>query len=160
MISRTTILVAIVGLVGAVLTGWWLFGWSTGDHSVFGKSEAKRWFGRYTVVRYDSDRNGSFDWEARWRWPNEPVSINAACGDPGWIVIREDRDLDGRWDTWTRRPNLSKPCELVIEADTTGDGVPNLKVTTGFAQLRAELKAVDEIRGFPIRPEPWESTDH
>jgi len=107
---------------------------------------------REVRIDLDHDRDGRPDFEAFFPWCT-PLrgTVEGPCGDPSWTSTREDRNLDGTWDAWVTRPDSSKPCLLVLEADTTGDGQADLSIETTFPDLQRELARIDRARGFPDR---------
>ena len=151
-------IVTVVVTVGLCAVSWWLFGWTSYEHSVFGKVTATRFLGRYVKVASDADFDGHPDFETRWPW-SEPYigNINATCGDPAWTHNRSDRNLDGQWDTWQERPDRENPCTLVIKADLDGDGNPDLIEECAFHQSQERIEEIDRERGFPPLGETLEA---
>jgi hypothetical protein len=120
--ARRLLLIALSSLAIAG-AGWWLFGWHTQLLPNSGTvTYVQRW-GRCTMLRFDLNGDGRLDREIEWPWSNPWVGIvDGPCGDLWWSAIREDDNRDGRWDTWVTRPDPSKPCVVLIRADTNGDG--------------------------------------
>ncbi|MGV8039090.1 MAG: hypothetical protein AB2L07_03120 [Thermoanaerobaculaceae bacterium] len=139
---------AAVGIIAAAGAGWHFFGWYTEENPGVGRVTVLRRWGRVTVVRFDANRDGKADTEIRWPW-RLPYQghVDGECGEPWWLRMREDRNLDGTWDTWIARPDTGKPCSVLIRADTNGDGRPDWEELTTLhdSAAPARLKA---IRGF------------
>ncbi len=60
----------------------------------------------------------------------------------------EDRDFDGRWDTWTVNlgPNGIGKCIIEYKVDTSGDGKPDWTFTS--ADSVKAYQDIMEARGF------------
>lgn len=106
---------------------WGLFGWKAETNPVLGRLEMKRYFGRYTKVSVDADRDGRADMEAEYTWA-EPFTWSepGPCGGK-FQRKREDLNRDGQWDAWTwpLAATEDRPCGLRLEADTNADGKPD-----------------------------------
>mgnify|MGYP006306415369 FL=1 len=143
---------AVVVMVPAMLlaASWCLFGWVSHDNPALGKVTAKRFSGRYVSVSLDANRDGNPNAETIWPWTEPYVgNVNAPCGDPAWILAREDRNFDGIWDTWQERLDRKDPCALVIKVDLDVDGNPDLIEDCAFHQSQERIEELDRQRGFP-----------
>jgi hypothetical protein len=142
---------AIAGLIGVILivvaiATWWGFRWTITDNPALGVIREYRWFGRITRITVDSNRDGGIDAEMNFAW-SQPYEGEQFGGVTPYRRIREDRNFDGRWDTWIEPVDESMKSTRV-SADTTGDGEADWIRTCGTfesAQLLQELKA---NRGF------------
>lgn len=126
---------------------WLLFGWQTIELPALGVIKEKRWFGKTLTVSCDKNRDGRFDLISKYTW-NHPYEglLNGPCVYPG-VRHKEDRDLDGRWDTWSEdrcdRPEIER---YLMGADTTGDGVADVEIATNDSY--AAYKQIEKARGF------------
>jgi len=122
MKSRKGLLVGFLFLMIAMVSGWGLFGSRSEQNSTLGSAEMHRFLGRVTRVVVDSDRDGQPDGHYTYSW-YEPY------GEPGARPqrYREDRNLDGVWDTWATDLgwNDDGERELRFEVDLDGDGAPD-----------------------------------
>jgi len=135
-------------LLGAAV--FWLFGWRSEDQADVGVVRYQRFFGRYTEVTVDADRDGSADVEVRYRWSDPYIgNVNDPCGD-SFVEIREDRDFDGNWDTWTLRVAATKfdPCPVRIDADTDADGRADWGKVVSFGRTQDVYADLRSSRGF------------
>ena len=143
MVRRIIAVTCVAIAVGIV---WLLFGWQTVELP-FGDATTRRWFGRNLITSLDKDRDGNADAVSRytWRHPYEGL-LEGPCVYPG-VKHVEDRDGDGRWDTWTEdrcdRPNLER---YLLRADTTGDGHIDTEIATNDGH--SAYKKIEEARGF------------
>jgi len=147
---RHAVLVTL-GIVALGASSWWLFGWRSHDNFALGRIGYHRYFGRYTRITLDADRDGRVDMEVRYSWSEPYIGIvDGLCGD-SFISSREDRNRDGQWDTWTSRmPRGSEgPCsQLRLEADTELDGKPDWSKVIQFGETQATYAELKELRGF------------
>ena len=145
------VLVVTLAFVALGAIGWWLLGWRSYDNPALGRIGYHRFFGQCTTVTFDADRDGRVDMELRYSWSEPYVGIvDGLCGD-SFVSSREDRNHDGRWDTWTTKmPRGSdSPCsQLRLEADTKLDGKPDWSKVIQFGETQATYAELKELRGF------------
>ena len=136
-------LVIIVALIIIAGLYWWLFGWTSADNPSLGMFCYKRFFGRVTIVDLDSNRDGKPDARVKYTW-NDPYKgiVDGICVLAG-VPVLEDRDFDGRWDTWTVNlgPDDDGNCIYEFKVDTSGDGKPDWRFTSVDS-----VKAYQDIR--------------
>jgi hypothetical protein len=138
-------------LLAGLLWVWWTSRTIVTDNSEIGVIRYERLLGRILKIEVDADRDGRPDAEVRFRWADKYDGTNyfydgPYCDDLG--QHREDRDGDGRWDTWFRSVSGVGPgrCLYSFEADTTGDGRPDWRIRSrDAAAVFAELY---DLRGF------------
>ena len=130
--SRARVLVGVVLILILATAGWWLFGWETIDNPPLGVETHRRMFGRVTVLSLDSDRDGNDDAQVFYSW-RSPLGPQGA----GWRDMREDRNRDGRWDTWL----VNRGDRTQFRVDLNGDEVPDWEFITGDS-----ISAFEEIR--------------
>ncbi len=139
------VLVAIVGL------GIWTSRPIVNQNPQIGTIRYERLLGRIVAIEVDSDGDGRPESLARFRWrepydPNIYTYNGPYCADVGRHF--EDRDRDGRWDTWFH--SISEvgegDCVYSFEADTNGDGQPDwFQESADGIGIFAQLV---ELRGF------------
>ena len=141
--------------VAAVFAGlaiaWWLFGWSTGI-TPLGKITLRRYFGRVTRIDCSTRVNGKLVRERilfPWSEPfvrGEPITSCAAIMPERW----QDRNGDGRWDTWLRRvgPDGSGECHVEYLVDTLGSGKPDWSFVMSYRDFEKADAMIKERRGF------------
>ena len=136
---------AFVVVVLGVVALWYLFGWSTLDNPSLGIIRQHRYFGRTTILTADTNRDGSIDFRAAYQW-SDPYqgTVNGPCGDNN-VLLTEDRNHDGRWDTWVERVGI---CQLLWRADTTGDGAPDWQLQAPYNESQKVYEVLQEKRGF------------
>lgn len=143
--------IAILASAAALAcVAWWLFGWRTVESEAQGRLEYHRFFGRCTRLAADVNRDGRAEMEVFYPWSAPYIGIvDGPCGDSH-LRTREDRDLDGRWDTWSVRLDSGprSPCPLRIAADTDGDGEPDWYRTVPFDQAPEVYGELVAVRGF------------
>ncbi|MEL7059530.1 MAG: hypothetical protein AAGN46_05840 [Acidobacteriota bacterium] len=136
----------LIALVAA-LAGWWAFGWTAREHPDLGFIEESRWFGRVVRTTVDVDGDGRLDGEARVPWSS------SVAGEVCWVLpgctmwLREDRDGDGRWDTWWHRSEAAGG-GLEISADLDGDGAADWFRRVDGPDVQEVLAALRAARGF------------
>ena len=149
---REELLILIAFCSVAVLAGFWnMFRSSTHQAGSLGAVVEYRFFGRVTRVdmtpRGDSSPTDRFVYT--WSEPFEngdPLTSCAAIALEHW----QDRNRDGRWDTWLRRvgPDTFGECQVLYEIDTTGRGTPDWSFTLPYGQWRHADDLIQKRRGF------------
>jgi hypothetical protein len=146
-------LIVVVVIIAVASATWWLFGWTTGI-TPEGPQTAHRFFGRVTRLDDTTKVNGRMVRERiLYRW-----SAPFGRGE-GWqscVVIPperwQDRNNDGRWDTWLRRvgPDTRGECSVEYLVDTKGTGQPGWSFVVAYgAEKQQQADAlVAARRGF------------
>ena len=145
---------AVSLLVGLAIAGglaWWLFGWRSHDNPALGRIVDQRFFGRYTKVRADTNRDGRADMVMFYSF-SQPYDgiVDGPCGG-GFVSTAEDRNFDARWDTWSRSAASSTDglCpDHVFEADTDADGEPDLTKAVAPGRSLEFYAHLKSIRGY------------
>ena len=111
--------------VAAVAWAWWSSTpIETGDGSG-GRVTYRRLLGRVVAVESDRDGDGDAEVVSEFSYA-EPFtgSTDPAAGCDDWTKHREDRDADGRDDTWHRAvgETAGGECRWRFDADVDGDG--------------------------------------
>ena len=125
-----------LGVVATALAGYAMFRTSSIDNRALGVINFHREWGRITKVSVDANRDGRIDGEYVYTW-NRPYIGNHG-NDPA--TYREDRNHDGRWDTWRDMSTT------VLAVDIDGDEMPDVELDatqSGLAYAKAR-----ELRGF------------
>jgi len=149
--NRRRQLLLIAGVAALLGGAWWLFGWSTfrrGDDHI----TLRRSFGRVTridavmLVKGVRVRERSlFDW-------SHPFVNGFASTDCGAIFPEtwQDRNGDGRWDTWLYRvgPDSTGHCQSEYRVDTRGAGIPDWMFTMPYGQREKAEAMIKERRGY------------
>lgn len=131
MSKRIIVVIVLLGTVtSAMAAAWYLFRTTTDDNPALGIIRQHRFFGRVTRVSIDVNRDGTVNGEVLYHWsrPCEGLTVG-----PGYeYEYREDRNLDGAWDTWLvpvyeqdERTGI-----LVFKADLDNDGKPDWEFKT------------------------------
>ena len=144
--KRLAFAVAVAVLLGG---GWWLFRVTTVENDTVGIVRYKRSFGRIVAIEADRDRDGRAEVVVTYSWSRpytQGGDSGAGCLDPGHTA--EDRNRDGRWDTWYEAvgPSTQGECVYRYSVDMDLDGKPDwsfeaVNGTEAFA-------AIEERRGF------------
>ena len=146
---KWTIRLLAAGVVGGAAM-WYLFGWSTTDDPDLGIVRQHRFLGRTTEVAADTNHDGKVDFRAAYRW-SDPYQgiVDGPCGDRH-VVLSEDRNYDGRWDTWVERAGFSADgtCLSLWSADTTGDESPDWQRQAPYRESQDVYAALYQERGF------------
>jgi hypothetical protein len=144
--------IVVAGIALAVLVGLsfgvrWLFGSISYQDFDRGTVTVHRHFGRYTRVTYDKNNDGQPYIDARFSWSQPYTGEYSDCGHP-WTDQRQDRNLDGRWDTWLYRQLPNQPCVVTVKVDLDNDGLPDHEEQLPFSQALKRVEGLDEERGF------------
>jgi hypothetical protein len=144
------VLTGVLILVG-LGSAWWLFGFSTYR---MGESRTTlyRRFGRVTRIDSNVVANGKTIHERlvfSWSKPfvsGDPITDCAAIFPESW----QDRNGDGRWDTWIYRvgPDSTGHCKVEYRVDTKGLGRPDWIFTLPYGQYKKADAMMQERRGF------------
>ena len=105
-------------------------------------------FGRVTSLGYYTDRSSRAEATIRYKWSDPWTSGRESSYD--FEVAMEDRNHDGRWDTWmepTGETNNGDPV-LVIRADTILDGEPDFEARGNASTLESSYRVIESQRGF------------
>jgi hypothetical protein len=144
--------VLTVGIVlGLIAIAWWLFGFST--HRIVGsKMTLHRFFGRVTRIDSEIPVEGKtirerllFSWSKP--WVNfDPLTDCAAIFPEVW----QDRNGDGKWDTWLRRvgPDAKGHCQVEYQVDTTLSGKPDWTFVLDYGDYKKADAMIKARRGF------------
>lgn len=111
-----------------------------------------RRFGRVTRIDLDSPVNGTTTRERllfSWSDPfvnGDPLTDCAAIFPESW----QDRNGDGRWDTWLYRvgPDAAGHCQVEYRIDTKGSGRPDWVFRLPYGQYGKANAMIRERRGF------------
>ncbi|HEX8169257.1 MAG TPA: hypothetical protein VF824_01815 [Thermoanaerobaculia bacterium] len=138
---------------GAILLAlaWWLFGFTTYREGPFTTTLYRRW-GR--VTRIDMSANDArqitherilFKWSDPYE-PGDPTTSCAAIPSEVW----QDRNRDGKWDTWLFRtsPNAHGDCSIEYRVDLTNDGHPDWQFTSAFGKYEEARAGIVRRRGY------------
>ena len=89
-----------------------MFGWTNEDNPELGLITKRRILARTTIVSIDADRDGMIDGQAFFSWftPAKGTYTN-------YREMREDRNHDGKWDTWL----INLEDKTKFQVDLTGD---------------------------------------
>ena len=140
--------VALSGIVVLVIGASWWFLFRSVEVDLGGqRAELKRVFGRVVAVDVDSNRDGRFDAHIQYSWavPYDGIICGVGCFEHG--LHSEDRNYDGRWDTWYEAVEQGPdPCRYSIAADMDLDGTADFR--TESEDLASVLLEVKEQRGF------------
>jgi hypothetical protein len=138
--------IAVLVLAGI---GWWLFGTSV----ITERSSTMtfhRWFGRVTRIDvvFEGEKTLRDRFVYSWREPYEKGDPNGTCGGPP--EIWEDRNGDGRWDTWMYRvgPDRSGQCSTEYRLDLNNDERPDWRFVSGPGEWTNAHKLIKQRRGF------------
>jgi hypothetical protein len=145
--GATTVLV-VASLFAA---SWHYFGWETVYCDTGWTVWRHRYFGRVTVLAYETNYDGVADSKCYYRFSDPWVSE----GDHWrhYVVCKEDNNFDGRWDTWWTPTDQVEGGErsILFEADTDLDGRPDYRTvwqqTEPFDDFD-EYEIVEKLRGF------------
>ena len=130
---------------------WALFGWSTYT-SKAGTLVSHRFFGRITNVDIylagarTPVEHSVYSWSEPYA-QGDPLTSCAAIPPARW----QDRNHDGRWDTWLERtaPDVAGECGIEYRVDTTGRGVPDWTFSLPYGQQGRANDLIKSRRGFP-----------
>jgi hypothetical protein len=119
-VIAVTLLLAAIAASG--IAGWLLFHTTTRDNPALGVLRFHRFFGRVTKVSLDVNRDGRADAVSLFHWNRPYQDLTDVPQDH--YELREDRNFDGRFDTWLRpvMDNGSRTGLVVFEVDLDGDG--------------------------------------
>jgi hypothetical protein len=141
-----------IGIGGALLlltaALWSLFGWTPEYQPSLGKTRIYRSWGQKTEAQVDTNRDGRLD--TRLLYYSGGALPPAGC-PADHQALWEDRDHDGRWDTWmeVQGSDGQGGCRVLWSADTDGDGVRDRERTAVWSDdsgpIYEELK---QQRGF------------
>ncbi len=143
-------LAAGVGLVLLALA-WWLFGFRTYRYGG-STMTLRRFFGRVTRIDSVIVSNGRryperilFPWSDPYT-PGDPITECAAIFPQVW----QDRNGDGRWDTWLRRvgPDSKSRCRIEYQVDTTLTGTPDWTFVLNYGDYKKADAMMKARRGF------------
>lgn len=138
-------------VVLGVGAGWWMFGWST--YRLNGSEmTTHRFFGRVTRIDSVVVANGKrlrerlvFSW-------SEPFVNRDPISDCGaiWPEMWQDRNGDGRCDTWLYRvgPDSAGRCQVEYRVDTKGTGRPDFVFRLPYGQREKADTMMRERRGY------------
>ncbi len=157
--ARRSRRIRLYGPLGVVLAcvravpGWESFGWSTLYTDTGVVIRHHRWFGRVTRLRASPIGPGGGSTDCRyafsdpWRKESEP--------NPQWVSCAEDRNGDGRRDTWFRPTGLRNGAGYPVhflDADLDLAGSPDRRIlapqSPRLERGDIEYEAIREIRGF------------
>ena len=143
MKSTRALLVGLLFVAIATISGWGLFGSRSEENPTLGALELHRFLGRVTRVAVDSNRDGLPDGHYTYSW-YEPYGVPGAHPRH----YREDRDFDGVWDTWATDLGFNDDGEreMRFEVDLDGDGAPDWTFKS-LDSLSGD-EAIVERRGF------------
>ncbi len=141
MKQRTAVL--CVFAFGAFGAAWWLFGFTTTEHTAGGTLRAHRYFGRVVRVDLDRDADRVIDHSFRYSWrvplrPHQPPQ-----------TVLSDYDSDGRWDLWVvpvGHDGAGYPLAR-FRVDTDGDARPDWSFVDHWQSDDAYAK-IKAGRGF------------
>ncbi len=138
----------VVGL-GLAMVGWWfLFRPLVEENPVVGRITYRRVLGPIVAVEGDRDGDGRTDIRVVYKWsqPYQGVAGGLGCLDYGqhW----EDRNKDGRWDTWYEPVGEEEDgsCRYGFSVDTDLDGVPDWMFES--VANEATFGRIERRRGF------------
>ena len=140
---------AIVTCAIAVLAipGWYLFGWETLHTDTGIRIRRHRFLGRVTRVAFDIDGYWRAEAKYVYRW-SEPWTSERQY-EHYYVVAMEDRNRDGRWDTWWTPTRLDDgTVALALEADIDLDGKPDFEALEPTDAPAASYDLIKEQRGF------------
>jgi len=140
----TIFVISCALIIALTCASWWAFGWSTSNNPELGVIKEYRWFGRITRVTSDVNQDGTIDGELIARW-SEPFEGNG--GIASFRSMSEDRNFDGRWDTWILSTDDS-PTSTLVSGDTNGDGSPDWKRPLKYGEYAEAIEELRAIRGF------------
>lgn len=139
------LVVATAVLVGAI---WWLFRTTAVENDTVGIVRYKRSFGRIVAIEADRDGDGKVELRVSYSWsqPFHRDAVGPGCLDTGRTA--EDRNYDGRWDTWYEAvgPNSDGDCVYLYSADLDLDEEPDWEFES--VSGTDAFVAVKERRGF------------
>jgi hypothetical protein len=150
MTSRRRLAIPALVIAGLGVS-WWLFGFNTHQ---FGESSitSHRFLGR--VTRIDSvvvagGRAVRTRQIYPWAEPfvnGDPMTDCAAICPESW----QDRNGDGRWDTWIYRvgPDGAGQCQVEYRVDSKGAGQPDWVFRLPAGQFEKANLMIKERRGF------------
>ncbi|MEZ5331591.1 MAG: hypothetical protein R2991_05970 [Thermoanaerobaculia bacterium] len=115
---------------------------------VLGTVTYRRLLGRIVAVESDRDGDGEAEVVSRYTFarPFHRQPTDSPCGD--WSRHAEDRDADGRADTWIRAvgDDGAGRCLYLFEADVNGDGSADWSLeSTARSEAYSRMA---QIRGF------------
>jgi hypothetical protein len=151
MISRKSLTIAGLVAIGAGVS-WWLFGFSRIQFRGTTMT-SYRFFGR--VTRIDSTGTGDdgktqrerlvFTWSKPFRNRHWVTGCEAIFPE-SW----EDRNGDGRWDTWIYRvgPDPRGECQVEYRVDTKNSGRPDWVFRLPDGEYKKANAMMIERRGF------------
>jgi hypothetical protein len=153
-IRKRSLRIGIWGAVGTLLAcsfllvAWHYFGWETLHTDTGWTIRRNRTLGRVTVLAYDTNR----DWfaDAKYIYRFSDPWIPAEEYRHYYIVGKEDRNYDGRWDTWWIPTDDTENGKRVIlvRADTNLDGRPDYDFRKLAGVTSEEYAEVEQLRGF------------
>ena len=141
--KRSIKAILVVIFLAVIVLVCWSFRWSKVDNPALGVIRGYHTFGRITRMTIDSNRDGRINGEILFSW-DEPYE--GGSGIAPFSMSREDRDFDGRWDTWFEpidATNLTR-----ISADTNGDGNPDWHRDCKSTETEQVINELKDVRGF------------
>ena len=133
-------------------SSWWLFGFTTSRLADGSRMPLYRRFGRVTQIESDVVVKGKtihdrllFPWSEPFV-NGDPLTECAAIFPESW----QDRNGDGRWDTWLYRvgPDSAGHCQIEYRVDTRGSGRPDWVFRLPHGQYEKAEAMMLERRGF------------
>ena len=137
---------AIAALI--IVVGWHSFGWETLHTDTGWKIRRHRMLGRVTLLAYDTDGNWFADAKVLYKWSDPWVPNRESKHD--YKIAMEDRDGDGRWDTWWEPTGESEDGDavLLLRGDTDMDGKPDFEARELASTSASSYEELKDRRGF------------
>jgi hypothetical protein len=135
-------------VIAGLGAAWWYSRPIVEQDPTLGTVTYRRLLGRIVAVESDSDRDGRPEVVTEYPFsaPFERQAVPEAC--PDWSPHAEDRDGDGRPDTWYRAvgDDGAGRCLYAFEADVDLDGRPDWSMeSTDRAEAYTRMA---QLRGF------------
>lgn len=140
--------VGILVMCSLLAMMWHYFGWETVHTDTGWSIRRHRVLGRITLLAYDTDGDGFADAKYVYRlsgpWVPERDDLHY------YSLGKEDRNYDGRWDTWLRPTNQTEDGDTVLlfQADTDLDGRPDFETLKAASVSSEAYEEVEKQRGF------------
>jgi hypothetical protein len=116
-----------------------------------GKLVEYRFFGRITRIESTLPGHSSPTVRALYSWSEpfenvDPLTSCAAIVPERW----QDRNADGRWDTWEKRigPDASGECSIRYEIASANSTKPQWSFTLPFGDHKKAEARMRQLRGF------------